>query len=121
MCSMLPAAATSRLSSDPVRPRTATAWRWVAGGVMCLFVANVWRVEADADLWGHLRFGLESLSSGKLATTDPYSYTAAGAVWTNHEWLSELALAMSYRMADVYGLILLRTILLLVTFAALGI
>jgi hypothetical protein len=81
----------------------------------------VWRVEADADLWGHLRFGLESLAAGKLATTDPYSYTAWGAAWTNHEWLSELALAGSYRLAGVYGLILLRAGLLAATFAGLGV
>jgi len=98
-----------------------TAWRWVAGAVLCLFVANVWRVEADADLWGHLRFGLESLSTGKLAATDPYSYTAAGAAWTNHEWLSELMLAGSYRLGGVRGLILLRAGLLALTFAGLGV
>jgi hypothetical protein len=113
--------ADSHLTSDLGDSRASTAWRWVIGAVICLFVANVWRVEADADLWGHLRFGLESLSAGKLATTDPYSYTAAGAAWTNHEWLAELTLAVSYRLGGVYGLILLRALLLAVTFTALGV
>ncbi len=103
----------------PVQSKT--AWRWVAAAVLCLFVANVWRVEADADLWGHLQFGLESLAARKLATTDPYSYTASGAAWTNHEWLSELALAGGYRLAGVPGLVLLRAILLALTFTALAI
>lgn len=107
--------------ADIAGSRNPNAWRWVAGAVFCLFLANVWRVDADADLWGHLRFGLESLSAGKLATTDPYSYTAAGAFWTNHEWLSELVLAVSYRIAGVSGLILLRASLLAATFAGLGV
>lgn len=113
--------ATFRPSLDSTHSGVSTAWRWVGGAVICLFLANVWRVEADADLWGHLRFGLESLSAGKLATTDPYSYTAAGASWTNHEWLAELTLAVSYRLAGVYGLILLRALLLVATFTGLGV
>ena len=110
-----------RLTPNLGHSGASTPWRWVIAAVICLFLANVWRVEADADLWGHLRFGLESLSAGKLATTDPYSYTAAGAAWTNHEWLAELTLAASYRLGGVCGLILLRALLLAVTFAGLGI
>lgn len=78
-------------------------------------------MEADPDLWGHLRFGLESLEAGKLAATDPYSYTAAGAAWTNHEWLTELTLAACYRAAGPTGLIVLRALLFAGLIAALGI
>ena len=89
--------------------------------MICLFLANAWRTEADADLWGHLRFGLETLSTGRLAETDPYSYTAAGAAWTNHEWLSELVFAACYRAGGACGLILLRGVLLALTFGAVGV
>ena len=31
---------------------------------------------ADADLWGHVRFGLDILSAGHLPSVDPYSFTS---------------------------------------------
>lgn len=96
-------------------------WCWVIGAVICLFLANAWRVDADADLWGHLRFGLDTLADGKLATSDPYSYTASGAPWTNHEWLSELTFAVCYRLADATGLVVLRACLLALTFSAIAV
>lgn len=112
--------ATASVNPPAGRPHDSAAWRWVVLAVLCLFLANVWRTEADADLWGHLRFGLDSLSNGRLADRDPYSYTAAGARWTNHEWLAELTFAGCYRFAGVSGLIALRAVLLAATFAALG-
>ena len=30
--------------------------------------------EADPDLWGHLRFGLDTLSTGLIVRADIYSY-----------------------------------------------
>lgn len=108
------------LSSD-APGRTNRGWCWVGLAVACVFLANTCRVEADADLWGHLRFGLESLSAGKLAATDPYSYTAFGAAWTNHEWLAEGTFAACYRAAGPLGLVLLRAFLLAGCIAAVGV
>ena len=58
---------------------------------------------ADADLWGHLRFGLDMLSTGRLTAVDPYSFTS-DRPWINHEWLSELLMAIAYRGAGATGL-----------------
>lgn len=45
---------------------------------------------ADPDLWGHTLYGLRSIEAGVLTeTADPFSYTAPGTPWVNHEWLSE--------------------------------
>ncbi len=45
---------------------------------------------ADPDLWGHTFYGLRCVQSGMLTeSADPYSYTARGAPWINHEWLTE--------------------------------
>ena len=44
-------------------------------------------VVADPDLWGHTKFGIDHIQSGRLAKTDPFSYTPAGQEWVNHEWL----------------------------------
>ena len=60
--------------------------------------------RADPDLWGHLRFGQAALASGRLAPVDSYSYTAAGASWRNHEWLTEVIMAFAYDHLGVVGL-----------------
>ena len=65
----------------------------------------------DPDLWGHVRFGLDTLRDRRLASIDPYSFTQ-DVPWVNHEWLSEVAQAVAYRAAGVFGLIALKTILL---------
>lgn len=58
----------------------------------------------DPDLWGHLRFGQAMLAGRHLITRDPYSYSAAGAVWRNHEWLTEIIMAAIYNTLGVFGL-----------------
>src|SRR5690242_12276876 len=47
---------------------------------------------ADADLWGHLRFGTDLLSTGRFADHDPYSFTSDQR-WVNHEWFAEASTA----------------------------
>jgi hypothetical protein len=61
----------------------------------------------DPDLWGHLRFGLDTLA-GHLPRIDPYSLTQ-DRPWINHEWLSEAAMALAYRAGGTTGLLLLKT------------
>jgi hypothetical protein len=58
----------------------------------------------DPDLWGHLRFGQAMLAGRHLITRDPYSYSAAGAAWRNHEWLTEVIMALAYNSLGVFGL-----------------
>jgi hypothetical protein len=73
---------------------------------------------ADADLWGHLRFGLDILASKSLHTSDPYSFTS-DRPWVNHEWLSELLTALAYRTFGTFGLGLLKLSMLAIVFAVL--
>jgi hypothetical protein len=65
------------------------------------------KTAADADLWGHLRFGLDILASKSLQTADPYSFTADRA-WINHEWLAELLMGIGYAGLGALGLNLLK-------------
>ena len=83
------------------------------------FLGSVVQVPADPDLWGHLRFGLTHLETGHLADTDPYSYTAAGQPWVNHEWLTEWLFGGSYSLWGPAGLVALRAFLLLACVGAL--
>lgn len=59
---------------------------------------------ADPDLWGHVRFGQAVLAQGHLILRDPYSYSAPGHLWLNHEWLSEVLMAAAYNGFGIIGL-----------------
>jgi hypothetical protein len=93
---------TSRVWSIRATPLTlcrVTLWSFVA-----LLVTTT---IADADLWGHLRFGLDMLAAKSLHSTDPYSFTA-DRPWVNHEWLSELLMGAAYSASGPAGLGLLK-------------
>jgi hypothetical protein len=59
---------------------------------------------ADPDLWGHVAFGRAMLATRHLTLHDPYSYSAAGHLWLNHEWLSEAIMGATYNIGGVVGL-----------------
>jgi hypothetical protein len=75
---------------------------------LCAFaVILVTNTAADADLWGHLRFGLDTLASHSTHAADRYSFTA-DRPWINHEWLAEWLMAVSYAGLGAAGLNLLK-------------
>jgi hypothetical protein len=59
---------------------------------------------ADPDLWGHVAFGRAMLATHRLAFHDPYSYSAPGHLWLNHEWMSEVVMAAFYDHGGVIAL-----------------
>lgn len=63
---------------------------------------------ADPDLWGHLVFGRLILAHGHLPPRDIYSYSAIGLPWHDHEWLSEVVLALCWSGFGVVGLKLMK-------------
>ena len=63
-------------------------------------------LTADPDLWGHIRFGQDIWEQGRVHDTDPFSYTAKGQRWINHEWLMEVAFYLIYITLDSTGLLL---------------
>ena len=72
-------------------------------------VIAVARTNADSDLWGHLRFGLDTLENQTVSQIDPYSYLTEGQRWFNHSWLAEVSYALVWNLAGSSGLILLKT------------
>lgn len=89
-------------------------WWWSASLVLLALALAAYRLahtEADPDLWGHVRFGLDLIETGRVARPDDYSYLTGGIPWINHEWLSELLMALAYRGAGATGLIALKTAL----------
>jgi hypothetical protein len=65
------------------------------------------RAGADADLWGHVRFGQDLLASHRLIIPDTHSFTA-DKPWINHEWMAEVAMASVFAALGPLGLNLLR-------------
>jgi hypothetical protein len=79
---------------------------YAPGLILFLVVVADSMQYADADLWGHVRYGL--LRTGRLIQADIFSYTAAGRQWIDHEWLSEIVMALAYNALGVVGLKLLK-------------
>ncbi len=65
------------------------------------------RTQADPDLWGHVRYGLDILDQRALPRTDPYSYLTI-RTWINHEWLAEVLMGGVWRLGGAEGLVWLK-------------
>lgn len=65
------------------------------------------RAGADADLWGHVRFGQDMLASHRLVLPDTHSFTS-DKPWINHEWLAEVVMAGAFAALGALGLNLIR-------------
>ena len=83
--------------------------------VLCFAVFHFSENSVDNDLWGHVLFGQELLQTGHLARTEPYSWTAPGHPWINHEILAEAALGLAHRALGGPGLLLLKIVVGLLT------
>ena len=84
--------------------------------VVCLAIFQFSENTADPDFWGHVLYGEHLLQTGHLARMDPYSWTAPGHEWVNHEILAETAMALSFRALGGTGLLLLKIVIGLATF-----
>jgi len=72
-----------------------------------LFVAFALRaalMPAQNDTFWHLRAGEEIWLTRQIPRIDHYSFTAAGAPWPDHEWLSQALMFGVYRLGGMPGL-----------------
>ncbi len=76
----------------------------LAGYILCLFDTRILR---DGDTYMHIVAGDWILQHRAVPSTDPFSYTFAGAPWVAHEWLSELVMAAAYRLGGWSGVTIL--------------
>jgi hypothetical protein len=77
-------------------------------------------VSADPDLWGHIKFGWETWENRAVSPVDPYSFTAYGQDWINHEWFAEVLFYLTYRFLGDGGLLFGKLIIGLWMVALLG-
>jgi hypothetical protein len=92
----------------------ARLWAFLAVGlpVLAAFIADL----SSVDLAYHVRAGEMILDTGRIPTTDTWSFTAAGSPWLNQQWGAQLILGLVYRLAGWTGLVLLRAGLVGLTF-----
>lgn len=93
-----------------------TPWRGPAIALgLLLLVQAFWRSGelADPDVWWHLAAGERILDAGQLPRVDPFSWTAPGAPWLPHAWLSEVALALLQRVGGLAAISLFRALMVL--------
>ena len=87
-----------------IAAHTVSLLRYAPGVVLLAIVIAGAEQRADPDLWGHLRFGQAVLVQHHLILNDPYSYSAPGHRWLNHEWLTEIMMALLYNHLGAAGL-----------------
>jgi hypothetical protein len=98
----------------PLRP-TFNATTTIAFLVVVFALACLMPLQSDT--WWHLRAGHEMWSRGFVMLHDEFSFTAAGAYWPNHEWLSEIVFYLAYRAGGLPGLTVLAALCLTATLA----
>jgi hypothetical protein len=95
---------------------TTLAW-WAAAVV--LYLSFGYTEMMGSDLWWHLAAGREMMAAGTVWLADPFSYSAAGEPWRNHEWLADL---VYYGWASLFGvetLVYWKWLLVLATYLGL--
>ena len=92
----------------------ARLWAFLAIGlpVLAALIANL----SSVDLAYHLRAGGIALDTGRIPSTDTFTFTATGQPWLNQQWGAQVILAAVYRLAGWTGLSLLRAGLIGLTF-----
>ena len=65
------------------------------------------QVLGDGDTWSHVATGEWIIAHRTVPSVDPFSHSMLGAPWTAHEWLSEVLLAIAFRLGGWSGVVLL--------------
>ncbi len=69
-------------------------------------------LNTDSDLGRHLTLGNIILNSHQIPTQDLLSYTKAGQSRPAYEWFAQVLFAVSYRLLNLDGVVLLTSIVL---------
>jgi hypothetical protein len=99
---------------SPGRARFALSFDQMAIALLFVVLACLaLLMPAQNDTFWNLRDGLEILRAGHVPRIDTYSFTAAGAPYTDHEWLSQVILALAHRLAGMPGVELVAAVAVL--------
>jgi hypothetical protein len=96
--------ASSVISGAEQKTRRVSLFQYSPAALLLIIVIADAGQFTDPDLWGHLRSGQAILAHHHLILADPYSYSAPGHPWHNHEWLTQVMMALLYNTLGVVGL-----------------
>jgi hypothetical protein len=103
------------------QPRSAWSLSWplVLGLLLFICLANGSGLPllADPDSHWHIAVGNWMLAHGTVPTVDPFSFTFAGQPWIAKEWLSQLLMAMAFKLGGWGGVTVLAATALAASFA----
>lgn len=117
MQSLTDTAANSNLPSSTRRDAAGLA----ALTASALFICAIsWFQLGSIDLGYHLAYGRHFLDTGKIVEVDPFIYPEVARPFVNANWGSQVLIALAERMAGAAGLIVLRSLLLLVIFGCMA-
>lgn len=68
-------------------------------------------IPFEGDTWWHIVTGNRILSTGHWPSVDTYSFTVNGNPWIAYEWVGEITMALSSRLAGLEGLMCLLLIM----------
>jgi hypothetical protein len=106
---------TPSLAADRLRlAERLSARTLLLGGVMTVILALFIGAEQDPDFWWHLRIGQWMVEHGRLPSTDIFTFTATTHAWTDHEYLTEILMWLTY---STFGLAVLSIAFGLLTWA----
>ncbi|MFC1849099.1 hypothetical protein ACFL27_02720 [candidate division CSSED10-310 bacterium] len=88
----------------------------LAGILLLVFFLGAFHPVKSRDIFWHLKTGQYIYENGTIPARDPFSFTARGRPWHAHEWLSDVLLYLVHKKAGFLGLIVLKAILLGLTF-----
>lgn len=103
----------------PARSGWSLSWPLVLGLLLFICLANGsgFPLLADPDSHWHIAAGNWMLAHGAVPTVDPFSFTFAGQPWIAKEWLSQLLMAVSFKLGGWGGVTVLAAGALAVSFA----
>jgi len=92
-------------------------WRFLAIGLPAL--GSLIAPLPAVDLAFQLRAGSDILRSGAIPTTDPWTFTVAGAPWLDQQWGAQVLLQLVFDATGWTGLVVLRAALVALAFGLL--
>lgn len=117
--------ATPQTATSPTTTTTTPTPRewmavWIDRGLMLVILLAcalcVSHHNADPDLWGHVRYGMDLLAEG-LPSVNTFSYNAANHPWINHELISELLMALGMIHLGPSNMLIVKCVMGVAAFA----
>lgn len=75
------------------------------GGVLIVTLGLFTSAEQDPDFWWHLRIGRWMVENGRLPSADVFTFTATTHAWTDHEYLTEILMWLTYSTFGLTALV----------------